>query len=492
MSFTGIPFVIFFVIVLATYHLAGKMRVPDGLQWGWLVAASLFFYGYETPRLLWLLGFSILFNSLAGWFIARRVNSKNSISRWFMAGALGVNLLLIVSFKYAGLLGSLLLPADAAWAIHLQNQLEAIPLPIGISFYTFHAISFLVDLSRAGTKEPALIPFCEELSGTSPLRGLGKLALYITFFPQLIAGPIMKARAFLPQIGRKRTDAVHWQRSCRLLILGYFLKMVVADNLQEQTNLIATAATSGFGSIDLLLLLYAYSFQIFADFAGYSLIALGLAGLCGYQLPINFNFPYLSASITEFWRRWHISLSTWLRDYLYFPLGGNRKGAARTYLNLFLVMFLGGLWHGSEMRYAWWGTGHGLLLAIERLLDVAVDETSVLVGSFTRWLRVLLTFQLVSFLWLLFIMPDMKHVTDFLGALIANPITFNLRMAYAILVYSLPVFAYYVWGYYRPRWREAISNSNPGRLMESACYAAMLYLIITNPGAGGNFIYFQF
>ena len=268
--------------------------------------------------------------------------------------------------------------------------------------------------------------------------------------------------------------------------------MVVADNLQEQTNLIATAATSGLGSIDLMLLLYAYSFQIFADFAGYSLIALGLAELCGYRLPINFNFPYLSASITEFWRRWHISLSTWLRDYLYFPLGGNRKGAARTYLNLALVMFLGGLWHGAEMRYAWWGTAHGLLLAIERLLNVTADETSVLVGSFTRWLRVLLTFQLVSFLWLLFVMPDMQHVTAFLGALVASPATFNLRLTYAIAVYSLPVLAYCVWGYYRPQWRDALSHSSRARLMESACYAAMLYFIITNPGAGGSFIYFQF
>lgn len=492
MSFTSIPFVVFLVTVLAVYHAAGRMRVSDGLQWGWLVAASLFFYSYETPSLLWLLGFSIVFNSLAGWFIARRVSAKRPVSRWFMAGALGVNLLLIVSFKYAGLLASLLLPDDAVWAIRLESQLKAIPLPIGISFYTFHAISFLVDLSRAGTREPALTPFADELSHTSPVRALGKLALYITFFPQLIAGPIMKARAFLPQIGLKPMASIHWQRACRLLILGYFLKMVVADNLQEQTNLIATAATSGFGSIDLLLLLYAYSFQIFADFAGYSLIALGLAGLCGYQLPINFNFPYLSASITEFWRRWHISLSTWLRDYLYFPLGGNRKGTLRTYVNLALVMFLGGLWHGAEMRYAWWGTAHGLLLAIERLLGVTADETSVLVGSVTRWLRVLLTFQLVSFLWLLFVMPDMKHVIDFLEALAANPPTFNRRMTYAILTYSLPVVTYYVWGYYRPQWRDALTNSRRGKLIESACYGAMLYLIITNPGAAGNFIYFQF
>ena len=213
MSFTGVPFVIFFAIVLATYHAAGKMRLPDSVQWGWLVAASLFFYGYETPSLLWLLSFSILFNSLAGWFIARRVISNGSISRWFMAGALGVNLLLIVSFKYAGLLGSLLLPADVPWATRLHSQLTSIPLPIGISFYTFHAISFLVDLSRAGTKEPALTPFCKELAETSPLRGLGKVALYITFFPQLIAGPIMKARAFLPQIGPNRAYGIHWQRA---------------------------------------------------------------------------------------------------------------------------------------------------------------------------------------------------------------------------------------------------------------------------------------
>lgn len=492
MSFTSVDFVLFFVIVLAAYHWAGRARLPGAVQWGWLAVTSLFFYGYEKPQLLLLLGFSILFNALMGWKIAQAVVRQQTVSRGLMATALAVNLGLIIVFKYMGLLGQLLLPEAAPWAVEWKKHLKDIPLPIGISFYTFHAVSFLVDLSRAGTKETNLRPFCQELAGGSFWTGFGKLALYINFFPQLIAGPIMKAREFLPQIGPKTIEEIQWRRAFRYLILGFFLKLVVADNLKEQTNLISTDSIVDMGKIDLLLLLYGYSFQIFSDFAGYSLIALGLAAAFGYRLPINFNFPYLSASITEFWRRWHISLSNWLRDYLYFSLGGNRKGSGRTYLNLFLVMFLGGLWHGAEMRYAWWGAAHGVLLMIERLIGVTVDETSVRQASIKRCLRMLLTFHLVSLLWLLFIMPDMAHVTRYLHSLMTNPISLNPRMTFSICVYALPVVLYQLWGFFRPEWRDRITASSQGSRMETILYGIMLYLIITNPGVAGDFIYFQF
>lgn len=488
MSFTSPEFLIFFAVLLAAYHAAGAARLAGWVQWGLLSVASLYFYGFKNPQLLWLLGFSIAFNCAAGWLIARRVHASREVPGWTMGIAITVNLMLIGFFKYARLIGSLVLPAGHP----LLHQLKDIPLPIGISFYTFHAVSFLVDLSRAGTREPALRPFAVELAGGNLLSGLGKLSLYINFFPQLIAGPIMKARAFLPQVGFHHFRSIAWRQALRYLILGCFLKTVVADNLHEQTLLITNANYAYLKKFDFLLLLYGYSIFIFADFAGYSLMALGFAALFGYRLPINFNFPYLSASITEFWRRWHISLSTWLRDYLYFPLGGNRKGAGRTYLNLFLVMFLGGLWHGAEMRFAWWGIGHGVLLMIERLLGAGGGETSVRNGSLRRWLGMILTFNLVSLLWLCFVMPDMARLTAFLSGLWHNPVGANPRGAYVIFIYALPIALYHLWGYLRPIWREKSAACRPGGWMESLAYGIMLYFIITNQGVGGDFVYFNF
>ena len=488
MSFTSLNFFFFLAIVLAVYHTAGRARLAGTFQWAWLGVTSLFFYGYENPQLLWLLGISILINCTAGWRIACHVSRNRPVPRSLMGISIGLNLLLLASFKYAGLLAGLIFPEGSPYLEMAKN----VPLPIGISFYTFHGVSFLVDLSRAGGKESNLRPFCDELAGGAILRGLGKLALYINFFPQLISGPIMKAREFLPQISGRLPAQIAWRQALRYLILGYFLKMFVADNLQEQTSILPAIADGSPKKLDLLILLYGYSGQIFADFAGYSLIALGLAGLFGYKLPPNFNFPYLSSSITEFWRRWHMSLSTWLRDYLYFPLGGNRKGVGRTYLNLFLVMFLGGLWHGAAWRYAGWGAAHGLLLMIERYFNVTAIETSVRNASIKRWLGTLITFNLVSFLWLLFLMPDMPHVAKFATSLWQAPWGVNARTLFAITVYSVPLLLYYVWGYFRPNWEPRFRNSASSSFWEPAIYGAMLYLTITNAGAGGNFIYFNF
>ncbi len=487
MSFTELPFVLFLLVCLAVYHTAGALRLPGVWQWGWLAVASLYFYGVADPQLLGLLCGSILFNCWAGWRIARTVAAGRLVGRGFMALAITVNLSLIVVVKYAVLLVGVWLPPQ--WV----DTLKGIKL-IGISFYTFHAVSFLVDLSRAGGKESALRPFCAELAGGAVLTGLGKLALYINFFPQLISGPIMKAREFLPQVSARHPREVAWQQACRHLILGYFLKQVLADNLAQQTVLLEATADNiaQMGRLDLLLLLGGFSMQIFADFAGYSLMALGLAGLFGYRLPINFNFPYLASSITEFWRRWHISLSNWLRDYLYFSLGGNRKGNLRAYVNLFLVMFIGGLWHGAEWKYAWWGAGHGVLLMIERLCGVSVVETSVRNGSLTRWLRMALTFTLVSLLWLMFKMKNLESVQSFFTTLAHASWSANGRMTFAIVIYSLPVLLYLLWGYLRPAWRAEVAAARPGGLLEPLAYGLMLYFIVTNPGPLAPFLYFNF
>ena len=287
------------------------------------------------------------------------------------------NLLVIAFFKYAGLICDTILP-DGWLTDEVRETITNIPLPIGISFYTFQAISLVIDLRRQGKVVEGMEKLEDDFHKGRTMTSFLNISFYIAFFPQLIAGPIVKAHDFIKQISVKHFSDIKWDVVTRNLVLGFFLKMFVADNLKEVTSLINSDATMGMTKVDLLVLFYGYSFQIFADFAGYSLIAIGLGALFGYVLPTNFNFPYISQSITEFWRRWHISLSSWLREYLYIPLGGNRKGSGRTYINLMIVMLLGGLWHGAAWSYMIWGGAHGILLAFERLLSRHVPDKAFL------------------------------------------------------------------------------------------------------------------
>jgi alginate O-acetyltransferase complex protein AlgI len=293
----------------------------------------------------------------------------------------------------------------------------------------------------------------------------------------------VKAHEFYPQIEPKKFRNVRWDTAFRCLVVGYFLKMVVADNLKDATYWIEYPHFLRHSSVGLVALLFGYSMQIFADFAGYSLIAIGLGHLFGYILPINFNFPYLSRSFTEFWKRWHISLSTWLRDYLYIPLGGNRKGRLRTYLNLFIVMFLGGLWHGASWKYAVWGTFHGLLLAIERMFR---NKISLPANWIVNGLRVLIVFSLVTLAWLLFRLPTLHQVFEYLSAIGGNIGETRYVIVASVLTYSAPVILYYLWHVLNQRWHAQL------RRYEPLILAALLVGIALNSGSPQKFIYFQF
>ena len=265
--------------------------------------------------------------------------------------------------------------------------------------------------------------------------------------------------------------------------------MVVADNLREATASLHYPELTFLPRINLLALLYAFSFQILADFAGYSLIAQGLAKLFGYELPINFNFPYLSRSLTEFWRRWHISLSTWLREYLYFPLGGNRKGELRTYVNLFLVMFLGGLWHGAAWCFALWGTAHGIGLAIERWFG-RKDRPGSDGWNWKGVFQAIVVFHVVSFLWLLFKFPDIGQVRAFLRELVVHSGKPQPQALYVIAVFSLPVILWHGWALLarqRATWPQQIRDR-----IDTGAAAFLAFLTLVNAGASGEFIYFQF
>ncbi len=496
---------IFLIVVFTGYHLIPQSTPRRGMvQIIWLTGASMVFYGYHIPWLVGLLLLSLLVN---GWVSHRLLQSSYSARQRliFLIIGLTANLGALGFFKYAGLIAATFLPQPLAE--NIVPALRAIPLPVGISFYTFQGLSLVVDAywrRREGME--SLIAEVE-----APRRFHTKVWFYISFFPQLVAGPIIKAHDFVNQIGSKTLRDIDWRDATRKLILGFFLKMVIADNLKEITLFIELTEYRRLSGLTHLVMLYAFSFQIFADFAGYSLIAMGLGRLFGYRFPVNFNFPYISRSITEFWRRWHISLSTWLRDYLYIPLGGNRLGSTRTYLNLFIVMFLGGLWHGAAWSYAIWGSAHGLLLAIERMTGFGrspvlkptesnEQSTSLsskphrLLGFAFNSLKIFLIFNLVSFLWLLFKLPHFPDVIDYVKALAKANLSIPPQFAFIFVLFSLPVVLYHLWGaclHWRQSAYRTISRKNY-QLIESFCLGLLLFFILTNSGTSGAFIYFQF
>ncbi len=430
------------------------------------------FYAFHEPWLLSLLILSILINAISSYQIIK----NNSPKIWAWLGV-GLNLGILIFFKYSGLLAKTFLSSESL-ATDLGKALISIPLPIGISFFTFQGISLVISVyqNKADSGLGVTSSFWAHLE---------KTALFKAFFPQLIAGPIVQAKDFYFQIEAKTIQKIDWPFVFSNLILGYFLKCVVADNLKDQTFWISYPYFETLSSIDLFVLLLAYSAQIFADFAGYSYIALGLAGLFGFRLVINFDWPYISQSFSEFWRRWHISLSTFLRDYLYIPLGGNRKGPIRTYINLFVVMFLGGLWHGAAWSYAAWGMAHGLALAVERFFGLDQKKSR---SVFFKILQGTVVFIYVTFAWLLFKLPDFQHVLLYLKAIVNNmTIPMGKRKVLLSAVYMFPVFALHVSYLLRSSFPENIIQ----RLKVSA-YAVMLFLILTNSGGAGAFIYFQF
>jgi alginate O-acetyltransferase complex protein AlgI len=444
-----------------------------------LIGASFFFYGFGNPKLLLLLVASITLNALASYMILEGRGRKLS---WAVFGV-GLNLAILLVFKYSGMLVKTFFGVNPRPGGFL-DLLISIPLPIGISFFTFQGISLIVDSyqGRNGASEK---------SGRGFLAHWIEIAHFKAFFPQLVSGPITKAHEFLPQITAKALRDVNWELAFRQLVLGYFLKTVVADNLSQLTYWISYPAFLNFSSVTLLGLLFGYSIQIFADFAGYSLIAMGVATLFGYRLPLNFNYPYISQTFSEFWTRWHISLSSWLKQYLYFPLGGNRQGAGRTYANLMIVMVLGGLWHGAAWSYAVWGAWHGLALAIERWVQHRFPKNEGNEGFSV--LRASFVFGYVTFGWLLFKLTTFGEAVQYASAVVHNThLKTDVSLLAAIALYSSPVLAYhvrYLVVTYRPTWLA------PGRLEAFTLplsYGALLFLDLLNRGPAEAFIYFQF
>lgn len=476
MLFNSWEFVILVLAVLAVYYLPFLKRWQVYV----LLGASFLFYAFDSLPLLLLLLASGIINAIASYGAVH-------LSRPRVYATVGVvaNLLILALFKYGGLLSDTFLDTSSGVG-HFLCQL---PLPLGISFYTFSGISLVVDSYRGkhdvkteGVREP----FFHHLKNT---------LLYLCFFPKLLAGPIAKSKEFMGEIAPKRFQEIRWPFVFKSLVVGYFLKMVIADNLQDFTFWMAYPFFMARGTGSLLLTVFGYSIQMFADFSGYSLIAIGVAALFGYHLPSNFYFPYISSSFREFWKRWHITLSQFLMEYLYISLGGNRKGKVRTYVNLLLTMMLGGLWHGAGWSYMVWGTFHGLCLAIERAL-CGRRANCIQIGhgrvaeKWSHGLSVLVVFVLVSFGWLLFMLPHFNQAVLFVKCIFTNygKTLFLDPKLLPILIYAIPVILYHALYCYKDReWvRRYILR------FDYVLYGIMLFLILTNSGSVSSFVYFQF
>ncbi|GMV63149.1 MAG: alginate O-acetyltransferase [Parvibaculum sp.] len=394
MLFPTIEFGIFFLVVFAA---GWAVRDAPEIRKLLLLGASYFFYGWWDWRFLALLFVSTLINYLAGLALAR--SERAGLRKFIVGVAVVAGLSILGFFKYYGFfLTSLSVLLETAGLARDLPFMQVI-LPVGISFFTFQGISYVVDVYRGHV--PAE-------------RSLTNVMLYISFFPQLVAGPIVRAADFLPQLHRPANlTRAHIGVGVVLILSGLLKKMVVANYLATELVDPVFFDPAAVGALDLLVGVYGYAIQIYCDFSGYSDIAIGVAALLGYRFLENFDQPYRASSLQDFWRRWHISLSTWLRDYLYVPLGGNRHGEAKTYRNLFLTMFLGGIWHGAAWTFVFWGAFHGTMLAVERYARRQIEFfapvgtapggiMSALGNGAQHLVGIVWTFHLVCFAWIFF------------------------------------------------------------------------------------------
>ena len=374
MFFDSPIYVVFLGLTVLIYW-----RLPHRQQNYFLLIASYFFYGWWDWRFLGLMGLSTCLDYL----VARRIEATEAARqrKVLLVFSLAFNFAVLGFFKYFNFfVDTFAQIASAAGLSEVPMVVWKIVLPPAISFYTFQEVAYIVDVYKRKLRASSSLP---------------EYALFVSLFPHLIAGPIQQPSHLLPQVHNPRA----WSYSSgfdgmALIVEGLFRKVVVADNCALLANAAFGGSLGQPGFLTTLIGTYAFAFQIYGDFSGYSSMARGSAQLLGFHFMVNFRQPYLAQSLQDFWRRWHISLSSWLRDYLYIPLGGSRKGRVRTYLNLLLTMLLGGLWHGANWTFVVWGAIHGSVLALERLLSRSAElrDSS---GFFVRWLRRIAIFNLV-------------------------------------------------------------------------------------------------
>ena len=468
MLFTQIEFFVLLAVVLG---FCAAVRSHSVRKW-LLLAASYYFYAYWDWRFCGLILGSTLIDYIAGRMMGRSVRPLRR--RAWLLLSLCANLGALGFFKYFNFFVDSLQQLLGPTGLEL-GTLNVI-LPVGISFYTFQTLSYSIDVYRG------------KLEAVHDFRDF---ALFVAFFPQLVAGPIVRASDFLPQLREsRRITATGLFEGGRQFVVGLFLKVFIADNLAPYVDEVFANAGAYNGAATWLAAV-AYSVQIFCDFAGYSDMAIGVARMLGYQLPVNFNFPYLAQGLSDFWRRWHISLSTWLRDYLYIPLGGNRKGPRRTYINLMLTMLLGGLWHGAAWTFVFWGFWHGLGLAAERLVrDHGVHAPTGGVArraaQFGSWAATMV-FVVVG--WVFFRSPDFATALIMLRQMFVPQPGFVWLAPFPLIALALVAAVHIIRAAGHVDWL-ALQHD---RLKTPIAIFTMLWLVlIYRPRGFTPFIYFQF
>lgn len=473
MLFNSIEFFLFFITVTVIYFL-----LPHRFRWVLLLAASYYFYmSWKAEYAILIMVSTCIAYTCA---ILTPKTKTQTQKKWLLFISVASNLGILFAFKYFNFFSESIISILSHISITIDVPAMKLLLPIGISFYTFQTLSYTIDVYRGKMK---------------PEKHFGIFALYVSFFPQLVAGPIERATHLLPQFYlEKDIDIDKIKSGVRLIVWGLFKKVVIADRLAIYVDSVYNNVEHHSG-LSFLIATYFFAFQIYCDFSAYSDIAIGAARVLGFDLMKNFNRPYFATTVADFWRRWHISLSTWLRDYLYIPLGGNRKGVNRTHVNLMITMLLGGLWHGASWTFVIWGALHGIFLISSKLTLSFRNEILKKLkvpANLVNGMRMFLTFNLVCLAWLFFrannlndafymlthifsgwdrlFFDQMSMGHGAIGILILLGVQFlQSRMSLEERIYRIPVYC---------RW--------------AVYYLVIFGIVLLGVETGSQFIYFQF
>ncbi|GAB4339057.1 MAG: MBOAT family protein [Candidatus Abyssubacteria bacterium] len=466
MLFNSSDFGIFLIIALILFWSA-----PQRHRVFVLLGLSYYFYMYYYPMYVFLLAVLTLFN----YAMAVEMVKRPRFAKLFLVVAIALDLLSIGFYKYAEFAVDSLESVAGMFGTRIDIGLSEIVLPLGISFFTFQMMSYIVDVYRGERVETSFWNF----------------AAYVSFFPQLVAGPIVRPGTLLPQLKSRRVynddEAV---RGIFLIVQGLVKKIAFADFLGGYVDKMF-AAPDEFTGLASLVGIYAYAFQIYFDFSGYTDIAIGCGKLFGFTIPINFNLPYISKSPREFWRRWHISLSTWLRDYLYIPLGGNRKGEGRTHVNMMITMVLGGLWHGANWTFVLWGAYHGVLVSAQRFLEERFPFVRKIISSdspLSFALSACVTFHLVCLGWILFRAHSVSEAATVLGNVFVGNLALPSTGIPILIMLGVAALSHIV----RRSWDLEdwyVRLPAPVQAFGYVWATALIYLFFTTEE---RFIYFQF
>lgn len=485
MSFISFSFICLVIITFSIYYIPRFSKFQMHL----LILSSIIFYSINQPILVFLLIFSIGINVVSSYLI---VYGNSSYRKKVAVTGVLINLFLLLFFKYSPFFSNLFYGENSS----VGHFLLMIPLPLGISFSTFQGISMLIDIYRGrDVRSKEIIP-------RQFIKHAINITFYKSFFPQSVAGPIVRVFDILSQVNSKYFKDINWEKSFKALVTGYFLKMVVADNLQDFTYWINYPYFLGQPAGKLLIMLLGYSCQIFADFAGYSLIAIGLAQLFGYSFKDNFDFPYISTSLKEFWARWHISLSTWLREYIFLPVAYFVSGKMKRqqYFKIktenwiyaiatIITFFICGFWHGAGINYIIWGCLFGIALVIERFFLGLFKRKGKMKkkSSVTLVTKGFLVMGFVTLMWIFFIFNDVKIIISFFEHIVSNRTIGSIAEMFKVIIYCVPVLVYHL--IYLTRKKKSYDRYGK---FEFLVYGLMMFLIVTNSHPSIAFIYFQF